>query len=156
MGKIYKIKIDSEVFNVEIEEVDTKKTRVEEKIQRENKIGKDLQESKTVEQKTSQEVTKEVVKEESIVEEKTLEPSEPVVEPVENVTDFVLAPLPGKILKVLVQAGQNVKRGSVLLTIDAMKMENEIFAPFDGKVLAVYIKPGDKVETNKKLLKLGR
>ncbi len=152
MGKIYKIKIDSEVFNVEIEEVDTKKTRVEEKIQREIKIGKDLQESKTVEQKASQEVIKEVVKEESIVEEKTLEPSEPV----ENGTDFVLAPLPGKILKVLVQAGQNIKRDDVLLTIDAMKMENEIFAPFDGKVLAVYVKPGDKVETNKKLLKLGR
>lgn len=148
MGKIYKIKIDSEVFNVEIEELDTKKSSVEEKVQREIAIGKDVKESKTVEQKVSQEV----VKQESIVEEKTVEPSEPV----ESGTDFIVAPLPGKILKVLVQTGQNIKRGSLLLTIEAMKMENEIFAPFDGKVLAVYVKPGDKVETNKKLLKLGR
>ena len=46
----------------------------------------------------------------------------------------VTAPMPGKILGVKASAGQAVKRGQVLLILEAMKMENEIVAPQDGTV----------------------
>lgn len=47
------------------------------------------------------------------------------------------APMPGKVVKVLVKAGDEVKRGAKLLIIESMKMETEIAAPRDGKVIAV-------------------
>ena len=47
----------------------------------------------------------------------------------------VTAPMPGKILGVKASAGQAVKRGQVLLILEAMKMENEIVAPQDGTCL---------------------
>lgn len=59
----------------------------------------------------------------------------------------VKAPMPGTILDVKVQAGQNVKKGDVLLILEAMKMENEICAPSDGRVTGVNVRKGDSVET---------
>lgn len=75
----------------------------------------------------------------------------PVVEPGQRV---ITAPLPGKILKVLVSPGSRVKRGDLLLTIEAMKMENEFFASEDGVVKEVYVTPGQSVETGGSLLLL--
>ena len=54
----------------------------------------------------------------------------------------IKAPMPGNILDVKVTAGQSVKKGDVLVILEAMKMENEIQAPCDGKV-----RKGDTVET---------
>ena len=59
----------------------------------------------------------------------------------------VKAPMPGNILDVKVQNGQNVKKGDVLVILEAMKMENEIQAPCDGKVTSVNVRKGDSVET---------
>lgn len=59
----------------------------------------------------------------------------------------VNAPMPGTILDVKVQAGQSVKRGQVLVILEAMKMENEIQAPCDGKISGVNVRKGDSVET---------
>ena len=59
----------------------------------------------------------------------------------------VNAPMPGTILDVKVQAGQSVKRGQVLVILEAMKMENEIQAPCDGKITGVNVRKGDSVET---------
>lgn len=59
----------------------------------------------------------------------------------------VKAPMPGTILDVKVQAGQAVKKGDVLIILEAMKMENEICAPSDGKVTGVNVRKGDSVET---------
>ena len=59
----------------------------------------------------------------------------------------VKAPMPGNILDVKVQAGQVVKKGDVLVILEAMKMENEIQAPCDGKVTGVNVRKGDTVET---------
>lgn len=59
----------------------------------------------------------------------------------------VKAPMPGTILDVKVQNGQNVKKGQVLVVLEAMKMENEIQAPCDGKVAALSVRKGDSVET---------
>ena len=59
----------------------------------------------------------------------------------------VNAPMPGKILKVNVNAGTAVKKGDVLLVLEAMKMENEICAPQDGTVATVECAAGDSVES---------
>ena len=59
----------------------------------------------------------------------------------------VQAPMPGNILDVKVQAGQTVKKGDVLVILEAMKMENEIQAPCDGKITGMNVRKGDTVET---------
>lgn len=58
----------------------------------------------------------------------------------------VSAPMPGKILAVKASAGQAVKKGDVLLVLEAMKMENEIVAPQDGTVASINVAVGDSVE----------
>ncbi|MDD6572870.1 MAG: biotin/lipoyl-binding protein [Thermoflexaceae bacterium] len=58
----------------------------------------------------------------------------------------VEAPMPGKILKTVASAGQAVKKGEVLVVLEAMKMENEIVAPQDGTVASINVAVGDSVE----------
>lgn len=67
----------------------------------------------------------------------------------------VEAPMPGTILDIKVQAGQSVKKGDVLIILEAMKMENEIMAPCDGKVTGVNVRKGDSVETAALLCTIG-
>jgi biotin carboxyl carrier protein len=66
----------------------------------------------------------------------------------------ILSPLPGKVLSVKAQAGQKVKRGDLLLVIEAMKMENEIFAAEAGTVRKVHVISGQSVETGDLLAEL--
>ena len=66
----------------------------------------------------------------------------------------VTAPMPGKILGVKASAGQAVKRGQVLLILEAMKMENEIVAPQDGTVASINVAVGDSVEPGSTLATL--
>lgn len=66
----------------------------------------------------------------------------------------VNAPMPGKILKVNVAAGAAVKKGDVLVVLEAMKMENEICAPQDGTVATVECAAGDSVESGKVLVSM--
>ena len=56
------------------------------------------------------------------------------------------APMPGKIVKVVVEEGQSVKAGEVLLVLEAMKMQNEITADADGTVKAVNVEAGQNVK----------
>ncbi len=60
---------------------------------------------------------------------------------------IVEAPVPGKILKVLVQPGQRVTKRTVIITLESMKMELEIYPPRDGVVKEIRVKPGDFVNT---------
>lgn len=55
--------------------------------------------------------------------------------------------MPGTILKVNVSNGQAVKKGDVLMILEAMKMENEIMAPCDATVSSVNVANGASVET---------
>ncbi len=57
----------------------------------------------------------------------------------------VVAPMPGTVLKVKINQGDEVKKGQVLLILEAMKMENEIVAPTDGKVTALNVEAGKSV-----------
>ncbi len=58
----------------------------------------------------------------------------------------VNAPMPGKILGVKVSNGQAVKKGDVLLVLEAMKMENEVVSPEDGTIASLNVATGDSVE----------
>lgn len=66
----------------------------------------------------------------------------------------VKAPMPGNIMKVNVKPGQPVKRGDVLVVLEAMKMENDICAPNDGTVASVEVAQGATVETDAVLVTL--
>ncbi|MSE08283.1 pyruvate carboxylase, partial [Lactobacillus salivarius] len=66
------------------------------------------------------------------------------------------ATLSGSVLEVLVQKGQEVKKGEALIVTEAMKMETTIKAPFDGKVSHVYVKNGDVLESQDLLLELDK
>ena len=62
------------------------------------------------------------------------------------------SPMPGNILSVKASAGQAVKKGDVLMILEAMKMENEICAPQDGTIASVQVSAGDSVESGDVLL----
>jgi biotin carboxyl carrier protein len=66
----------------------------------------------------------------------------------------VLSPMPGKVVKVLVAVGDEVKAGQGVMVVEAMKMENELKAPRDGKVKAVAVKEGQPVEAGQSLVTL--
>ena len=66
----------------------------------------------------------------------------------------VNAPMPGKILAVKANAGQAVKKGDVIIVLEAMKMENDIVAPQDGTIASVSCAVGDSVEAGALLASL--
>ena len=64
------------------------------------------------------------------------------------------APMPGNINAVKVTSGQAVKKGDVLIILEAMKMENEIVAPKDGKIGQIFVQKGATVETGAPLIEV--
>ena len=66
----------------------------------------------------------------------------------------VKAPMPGNIMKVNCKVGASVKKGDVLVVLEAMKMENDICAPQDGVVASVEVAQGASVETDALLVTL--
>ena len=64
------------------------------------------------------------------------------------------SPMPGKILAIKANAGQAVKKGDVVMILEAMKMENEITAPEDGTVASINVAVGDSVESGDTLASL--
>ena len=63
----------------------------------------------------------------------------------------VAAPMPGRVVKVLVKLGDEVRRGQPLVVVEAMKMENELKAPKDGRVVELQASEGQAVEANARL-----
>lgn len=64
----------------------------------------------------------------------------------------VNSPMPGKVTSIKVSLGDKVKKGDVLLTVEAMKMENEIHSPIDGTVSEILVKEGDNVNPDECLI----
>lgn len=62
------------------------------------------------------------------------------------------APMPGLVLSIDVEVGQEVKKGDALLILEAMKMENIIKSPTDGVIKSIAVKTGQAVEKNQLLL----
>jgi biotin carboxyl carrier protein len=66
----------------------------------------------------------------------------------------IKAPMPGLILDVQVQEGQEVKEGDYMLVLEAMKMENTLTAPRDGVIKSIEVKKGETVEKNQLLIEM--
>jgi len=64
------------------------------------------------------------------------------------------APMPGLVVAIPVEEGQEVKKGEVLLVLESMKMQNELKAPRDGIISRIKIKAGESVEQKQSLLDL--
>ena len=73
-------------------------------------------------------------------------------EEVVDLSKFLLAPMPGKIVSINVKDGQKVKSGENLLVLEAMKMENLITASKDAKIKKISVKPNDAVEVDQILI----
>jgi len=88
------------------------------------------------------------LKEEKKVEEKKVSTSSSSGE------HEVLAPIQGVLLKYKVKVGDKVKKGDVLLLIEAMKLENEVCAPCDGVISELVASKGSTVQSKQLLLKI--
>jgi biotin carboxyl carrier protein len=64
----------------------------------------------------------------------------------------VKAPMPGMVLNILVHEGNEVKKGDVLLVLEAMKMENMLKSPTDGVIKKIAVQKGNAVEKNQLLI----
>lgn len=69
-------------------------------------------------------------------------------------SEAIKAPIPGIVLDIKASAGASVKKGDILLILEAMKMENEVFAPRDCVVGQVFVTKGSSVETGDVLISI--
>ena len=67
---------------------------------------------------------------------------------------LILSFIPGTVLDILIKEGQEVKKGDILMILDAMKMKNKLKAHMDGKVKSIPVKLGDKVSKGSLLITL--
>ena len=67
---------------------------------------------------------------------------------------LISSAIPGKIVSVLVSEGDKVDSDSVVIVLEAMKMQNEIKAGIDGKVEKIMCKPGERIEANVPLMEI--
>jgi biotin carboxyl carrier protein len=73
-----------------------------------------------------------------------------------NKTEVITAPMPGKIVELLVEENATVKEGEAILILEAMKMQNEIIAVVAGKIRKISVKPGDSVAKDEVLMEIER
>jgi biotin carboxyl carrier protein len=66
----------------------------------------------------------------------------------------ISSPMPGKVVKIPVSVGDEVKKGDTVITISAMKMESEYKAPIDGKISKIHVNEGSTIEANQKLIEI--
>src|SRR5207245_8499131 len=66
----------------------------------------------------------------------------------------VVAPMPGTVLKLLVEAGDHVTQRQTLVVLEAMKMETPLAAPFEATVRSVHVEEGDRVASGALLVEL--
>jgi len=69
--------------------------------------------------------------------------------------EFVISPMPGRVTRFLVAPNDTVERGTPLVVVEAMKMENELRAARTGRIVAILVRAGDTVEAGAKLITIG-
>jgi len=123
MIKTYKITVNGKSYDVTVEEANVQTSVVTENVVKENR-------------EVAAEIAKPVSNNKKAVE----------------ISGAVEAPMPGKVLKVAVAKGEQVKAGQLLIVLEAMKMENEIFAPVSGTITDIVASAGDNVSTGDALV----
>ena len=68
--------------------------------------------------------------------------------------ELVGAPMPGKIMDILIENGAKVKEGEALIILEAMKMQNEILSPAQGVVKKIFVGQGDIVNKEDVLIEI--
>lgn len=72
----------------------------------------------------------------------------------DHVDGELTAPMPGKIVKIFVKEDEKIKKGDLLLVLEAMKMEHKILSPQEGIVRKIHFKEGDRVSLGDELIDL--
>ena len=70
-------------------------------------------------------------------------------------SENVSAPMPGLVLRIPVSVGQSVKKDEIVMVMEAMKMENEIYAPCDGVISSIAVSQGQQLQAGDLLLTIG-
>ncbi len=69
-----------------------------------------------------------------------------------DLSKFILSPMPGLLVSVISESGQEVKAGEEVCVVEAMKMENVIRAERDGIISAIHAKPGDNLAVDQAII----
>ncbi len=71
-------------------------------------------------------------------------------------TQVIYPPMPGSVIKIMADIGQEVCEGDPLIAIEAMKMEMTLYSAINGSVSGIYVKQGEQVTTDRPLIKIGK
>ncbi|MDY6825811.1 MAG: biotin/lipoyl-containing protein [Bacillota bacterium] len=141
--KTFKVTVDGQVYNVQVEEMN----------ERVNKIEPAPTRAKPAQNRSAEPASGELKSNETAAKKENKVPDKvPDKQAGEEIK--VEAPMPGSILEIKVTAGDAVKEGAVLLVFEAMKMENELTAPRSGTVAEIRVKKGDSVNSGDILIVL--
>ena len=95
------------------------------------------------------------IDESAIAESAAVAPAAAAAAPSGGPATPVEAPMPGLVLRIDVKEGQSVKQNDLLLVMEAMKMENEIYAPADGVVTKISVSQGQQLQSGDELMVIG-
>ncbi len=70
-----------------------------------------------------------------------------------QISDNIFSPMPGKVIKIQVKSGDEVKKGDILLIVESMKTENRILSPKIGKIAEIRVKENENVDASKVLIR---
>ncbi len=148
----YKLSINGQTFNVEIisEQIDSYEVSVNGELIIVNKDSSQIL-NQTPQPKISQKLEK---PKENLNQEKNVTESLPENTNAKIDNNSIKALMPGKVLKVLVEAGENVDSGTPLLVIESMKMENVISSNKKGKVQNIFVQVDDNVQYDQPLVEI--
>ena len=148
----YKLSINGQTFNVEIisEQIDSYEVSVNGELIIVNKDSSQIL-NQTPQPKISQKIEK---PKENLSQEKNETESLPENTNAKIDNNSIKALMPGKVLKVLVETGENVDSGTPLLVIESMKMENVISSNKKGKVQNIFVEVDDNVQYDQPLVEI--
>jgi len=148
----YKLSINGQTFNVEIisEQIDSYEVSVNGELIIVNKDSSQIL-NQTPQPKIYQKLEK---PKENLNQEKNVTESLPENTNAKIDDNSIKALMPGKVLKVLVETGENVDSGTPLLVIESMKMENVISSNKKGKVQNIFVEVDDNVQYDQPLVEI--